>query len=145
MTSSEFDILRLLQATKHALRGFRDAFRSQVSIRQEVLIILVMTPFALWLGENGVERALMIGALLLILLTELMNAAIEMTVDRIGTEHHELSRKAKDMAAAAVLVSLVTAAICMAAHFARLTAAKSIQGREQPLRAHARGPWGEFV
>ena len=106
----EFDILRLLQATKHALRGFRDAFRSQVSIRQEVLIILVMTPFALWLGENGVERALMIGALLLILLTELMNAAIEMTVDRIGTERHELSRKAKDMAAAAVLVSLVTAA-----------------------------------
>ena len=110
MTGSEFDILRLLQATKHALRGFCDAFRSQVSIRQEVLIILVMTPFALWLGENGVERALMIGALLLILLTELINAAIEMTVDRIGTEHHELSRKAKDMAAAAVLVSLVTAA-----------------------------------
>ena len=110
MIGGEFDIFRLLRATKHALRGFRDAFRSQVSIRQEVLIILVMTPFALWLGENGVERALMIGALLLILLTELMNAAIEMTVDRIGAERHELSRKAKDMAAAAVLVSLVTAA-----------------------------------
>ena len=110
MIGSEFDILRLLRATKHALRGFRDAFRSQVSIRQEVLIILVMTPLALWLGESGVERALMIGALLLILLTELMNAAIEMTVDRIGPERHELSRKAKDMAAAAVLVSLVTAA-----------------------------------
>ena len=63
MIGSEFDILRLLRATKHALRGFRDAFRSQVSIRQEVLILLVMTPLALWLGENGVERALMIGAL----------------------------------------------------------------------------------
>ena len=110
MIGGEFDILRLLRATKHAFRGFHDAFRSQVSIRQEVLIILVMTPVALWLGENGVERALMIGALFLILLTELVNAAIEMTVDRIGAEHHELSRKAKDMAAAAVLVSLVTAA-----------------------------------
>ena len=110
MIGGEFDVLRLLRATKHALRGFHDAFRSQVSIRQEVLILLVMTPLALWLGENGVERALMIGTLLLILLTELMNAAIEMTVDRIGTERHELSRKAKDMAAAAVLVSLVTAA-----------------------------------
>ena len=111
MTSSEFDILRLLRATKHALSGFRDAFRSQVSIRQEVLILLVMTPLALWLGENGVERALMIGVLLLLLITELVNAAIEMTVDRIGPERHELSRKAKDMAAAAVLVSLATAVI----------------------------------
>ena len=106
---SEFNILRLLRATKYALAGLRDAFRSQVSIRQEILILLVMSPVALWLGENGVERALMIGALLLILLTELLNAAIETTVDRIGTEHHELSRKAKDMAAAAVLVSLITA------------------------------------
>ncbi|MCY4436421.1 MAG: diacylglycerol kinase [Chloroflexi bacterium] len=111
MRLSEFDILRLLRATKHALRGFGDAFRSQVSIRQEVIIILVGTPLALWLGENGVERALLIGALLLILLTELLNAAIETTIDRIGPEHHELSRKAKDMAATAVLVSLIMAAI----------------------------------
>lgn len=111
MVSGVFNIVRLLRATKYALRGLRDAFRSQVSIRQEALIILVMSPVALWLGESGVERALMIGALLLILLTELLNAAIETTVDRIGAEHHELSRQAKDMAAAAVLVSLVTAAI----------------------------------
>lgn len=111
MRIKEFDIIRLLQATKYALAGLRDAFRSQVAVRQEFLIILVMSPVALWLGENGVERALMIGALLLILLTELLNAAIEATVDRIGAERHELSRKAKDMAAAAVLVSLVTAAV----------------------------------
>ena len=111
MRFSEFDIFRLLQATRHALAGFRDAFRSQVAIRQEVLIVLVMSPVALWLGENGVERALLIGALFLILLTELLNAAIEATVDRIGAERHELSRKAKDMAAAAVLVSLALAGI----------------------------------
>ena len=111
MRLSEFDILRLLRATKFALAGLRDAFRGQVSIRQEAIIILVGTPLALWLGENGVERALLIGALLLILLTELLNAAIETTIDRIGPEHHELSRKAKDMAAAAVLVSLIMAAI----------------------------------
>lgn len=111
MISGVFNIVRLLQATKYALAGLHDAFRSQVAIRQELLIILVMSPVALWLGENGVERALMIGALLLILITEMLNAAIEATVDRIGTEHHELSRKAKDMAAAAVLVSLITAAI----------------------------------
>ena len=111
MTGSELNIFRLLRATTHALRGLRDAFRGQVSIRQEFLIILIMSPVALWLGENGVERALMIGALFLILLTELLNAAIEATVDRIGPEHHELSRQAKDMAAAAVLVSLLTAGI----------------------------------
>ncbi len=111
MRIKEFDILRLLQATKYALAGLRDAFRSQVAVRQEFLIILVMSPVALWLGENGVERALLIGVLFLILLTELLNAAIEATVDRIGPERHELSRKAKDMAAAAVLVSLVTAGI----------------------------------
>lgn len=108
---SEFDILRLLRATRYALAGLRDAFRSQVAVRQEALIILVMSPVALWLGENGVERALLIGALFLILITELLNAAIEATVDRIGAEHHELSRKAKDMAAAAVLVSLIMAGI----------------------------------
>lgn len=111
MTGSEFSIFRLLRATTHALRGLRDAFHSQVAIRQETLIILVMSPVALWLGENGVERALLIGVLFLILITELLNAAIETTVDRIGPERHELSRKAKDMAAAAVLVSLITAAI----------------------------------
>ena len=111
MRLSEFDILRLLRATKFALAGFRDAFRSQVAVRQEVLIILVMSPVALWLGESGVERALLIGVLFLILLTELLNAAIETTVDRIGTEHHELSRQAKDMAAAAVLVALIIAGI----------------------------------
>lgn len=111
MRIKEFDIIRLLQATAYALAGLRDAFRSQVAVRQEVLIILVMSPVALWLGENGVERALLIGVLFLILITELLNAAIETTVDRIGTEHHELSRKAKDMAAAAVLVSLIMAGI----------------------------------
>ena len=111
MISGVFNILRLLRAATFALAGLRDAFRSQVAIRQEILIILVMSPVALWLGENGVERALMVGTLFLILITELLNAAIEATVDRIGPEHHELSRQAKDMAAAAVLVSLVTAGI----------------------------------
>lgn len=111
MLTSVFNIVRLLRAASYALAGLRDAFRSQVAIRQETLILLVMSPVALWLGENGVERALLIGVLFLILLTELLNAAIEMTVDRIGPERHELSRKAKDMAAAAVLVSLVMAAI----------------------------------
>jgi diacylglycerol kinase (ATP) len=111
MNFDTFNPFRLLRATTYALAGFRDAFRSQVSIRQEVIIILVMSPVALWLGENGVERALLIGVLFLLLTTELLNAAIEMTVDRIGPERHELSRKAKDMAAAAVLVSLLTAVI----------------------------------
>ena len=111
MMSGVFSIVRLLRATKYALAGLRDAFRGQVAVRQEALIILVMSPVALWLGENGVERALLIGVLFLILITELLNAAIETTVDRIGTERHELSRKAKDVAAAAVLVSLVTAVV----------------------------------
>ena len=67
----------------------------------------LLTPAAIWLGENGVERALMVGVLLLVLTVELVNSAIEAVVDRVGTESHDLSGRAKDLGSAAVFISLV--------------------------------------
>lgn len=70
-----------------------------------------MTPIALWLGHTGVERALLIGCLLLVLVVELLNSAIEATVDRISFENHRLAKRAKDIGSAAVMLSLVTAGV----------------------------------
>jgi diacylglycerol kinase (ATP) len=71
----------------------------------------VLAPLALWLGENGVERALLIGCLLLVLIVELLNSAIEAAVDRISFENHRLAKRAKDIGSAAVMLSLANAAV----------------------------------
>jgi diacylglycerol kinase (ATP) len=71
-----------------------------------------MIPLGLWLGETGVERALLVGPLLIVLIVELMNSAIESVVDRISTDHHKLSGRAKDQGSAAVFVSLMLVALC---------------------------------
>ena len=72
---------------------------------------MVMVPLGLWIGRSAVERSLLIASLLLILVTELLNSAIEAVVDRIGPERHELSKRAKDMGSAAAFISMVTAAL----------------------------------
>ena len=74
-------------------------------------MVAVLTPLALWLGDSGVERALLIGCLILVLIVELINSAIEATVDRISLENHRLAKRAKDIGAAAVMLSLVNAGI----------------------------------
>jgi len=71
----------------------------------------LLAPLALWLGDTGVERALLLGCLLLVLIVELINSAIEATVDRISFEHHRLAKRAKDLGAAAVMLSLVSAGV----------------------------------
>ncbi len=96
------------------MAGLRIALKTEVAFRQELILGLILTPFAIWLGETGVERALMIGVLLLVLIVELLNSAIETTVDRVGTEFHDLSGMAKDVSSAAVFISLITVPIVWA-------------------------------
>jgi len=102
---------RLLPATRNSWQGLRAAWRHEQAFRQELLLVVVMTPVAWWLGETGVERALLLGVLGVILIVELINSAVEAVVDRFGGEHHPLSGRAKDLGSAAVLVSLLLAAL----------------------------------
>jgi diacylglycerol kinase (ATP) len=96
---------RFLRSFGASYRGIRGAFRNEAAFRQELLVAVPVVLGGLWLGNSGVERALLIGPMVLILVVELLNSAIETTVDRIGLEHHELSGLAKDMGSAAVMFS----------------------------------------
>jgi diacylglycerol kinase (ATP) len=98
---------RMLQACGASVRGIAGAFREEEAFRQELLFACVALPLALWLGRSGVERALLAGPVLLVLIVELVNSAIEATVDRISLERHALAGLAKDIGSAAVLLSFV--------------------------------------
>jgi len=102
---------RLKSATAYSLSGLRAAWTSEEAFRLEILAALIMVPGALWLGPTMVQRALLIGSILLVLIVELLNTAVEYTVDRISTEHHSLSGRAKDMGSAAVMLSLLLCAL----------------------------------
>jgi diacylglycerol kinase (ATP) len=104
-------IQRWGNAFRWSLKGLAAAWRNEMAFRQELLAILVMTPMALWIGTTAVQRALLIGCLLLVVMVELINSAIESVVDRIGLELHPLSGQAKNLASAAVLVALMIAAV----------------------------------
>ena len=104
-------IRRLIKASGYSMQGLAAAFRHETAFRQELAITVLLLPLALWLGQTGPERALLIAVWMLVLLFELMNSAIEAVVDRIGPEQHELSGRAKDIGSAAVLVALVNAAV----------------------------------
>ena len=99
-------ITRIIKAGGYSWQGLCAAWRHEAAFRQEVWLAAVMIPLGLYLGGNGVEKALLIGSVLLILLVELLNSAIEAVVDRFGDEQHELSGRAKDMASAAVAFAL---------------------------------------
>ena len=102
---------RLFKALGASSRGFRGAFRDEAAFRQELALALAVIPTGLWLGRNGVERALLVAPMLLVLVIELVNSAIEATVDRIGLEHHELAGLAKDLGSAAVFLALALMAV----------------------------------
>jgi diacylglycerol kinase (ATP) len=97
---------RLVNAFRFSMSGFRACFRLEEAFRQEVFLLIPLVPLALWLGDTPVERALLVGSLLLVPIVELLNSAIEANVDRVGFERHELSARAKDIASAAVLSSI---------------------------------------
>ena len=98
---------RVWRAFGASYRGFRGAWAGEAAFRQELAVAAVVFPLGLWLGDTGVERALLVGPMVLVLIVELVNSAIEATVDRVGLEHHELSGLAKYLGSAAVLTSFM--------------------------------------
>jgi len=105
---------RLMNATRYTRDGLAAAFRHEDAFRQEVFLALLLIPLALYLGETGIERALMIAAVLGVLIVELLNSALEAAVDRISLEHHPLIKRAKDMGSAAVMIALVNVVLVWA-------------------------------
>lgn len=99
---------RVVRATFFSIAGLRAAWLHEAAFRQECAAFVVLLPAAFWLGGTAVERALLAGSCLLVLIVELVNSAIEATVDRVGTETHALAARAKDLGSAAVFVSLLS-------------------------------------
>ena len=100
---------RLLLALRYSWRGLREGWHTQASLRYEIRACFLIVPLAAWLGETEVERALLIGSWLVVIVVELINSAIETVVDRIGSELNELSGRAKDLGSAAVFCALLIA------------------------------------
>ena len=105
---------RILKAAKWSMQGLRAAWLHESSFRLEVYLLVPLVPIALWLGQSGVEKALLIGSLLLVLSIELLNSAIEAVIERYGPEFHELAGRAKDMGSAAVFVLMVNVVVVWA-------------------------------
>jgi diacylglycerol kinase (ATP) len=109
--SGDRGLTRIVRAMGYSWTGLCAAVRHEAAFRQELLVVVPAVPLALWLGETGVGRALLVGSLLLVLIVELLNSAIEAAIDRFGGEVHELSARAKDFGSAAVLLSLINAVV----------------------------------
>lgn len=100
-------VRRLINALRYSLHGFGSAFRHEDAFRQEALLAAALIPIALFLDVSGAGKAMMIASVLLMLIVELLNSAIEAAVDRISVDQHPLSKRAKDIGSAAVFLSLV--------------------------------------
>jgi diacylglycerol kinase (ATP) len=100
-------LTRILRAARASWKGLLGAYREEAAFRQELGLSVLVIPLGLWLGRTGVERALLVAPMLLVLIVELLNSAVEATVDRIGLERHVLAGLAKDIGSAAVLLSFV--------------------------------------
>ena len=107
MKNEATGIRRLVAATRFSLAGLRSTFKTEEAFRKECWLAIVLVPVAIFLGDDSIEIALMIGSILILMITELLNTAVEIVVDRIGHEFHELSGRAKDAGSAAVLLSLL--------------------------------------
>lgn len=104
-------IARVVNACGYSLQGLSAAFRNEQAFRQEALLVALLIPLALWLDVSGLAKAALIGSLILVLIVELLNSAIEAAVDRISLDRHALAKRAKDMGSAAVFLSLVNAGL----------------------------------
>ena len=102
---------RLANATRFSLSGLAAAARHEEAFRQELLLAAVLVPLGLYLGRDGTERALLAGSVLLVLIVELLNSALEAAVDRVSLEAHDLAKRAKDLGSAAVMLSLACAGV----------------------------------
>ncbi|MCX7042647.1 MAG: diacylglycerol kinase [Gammaproteobacteria bacterium] len=103
---------RAWQAFLWSMKGLRATWTVESSFRLEVYLFVVLAPLAIWLGESGIERAILIGSMMLVLVVEVLNSALEAVVDRWGPEHNELAGRAKDMGSAAVFLSDINVLIC---------------------------------
>jgi diacylglycerol kinase (ATP) len=102
-------IKRLANAFTYSVAGTFAAFKHEDAFRQEVILSSVLIPLAIYLGQTGIEQALMIASVLLVIIVELLNSSVEATVDRISVKRHKLSKRAKDIGSAAVFFSLINA------------------------------------
>lgn len=109
--SGNTGLTRIIKAFGFSMQGLKAAYRLEEAFRQEVWLFIITLPLALWLGDTGVEKALLIGSILLLLIVEILNSAIEAAIDRFGGELHELSGRAKDMASAAVFLAMLNAGV----------------------------------
>jgi diacylglycerol kinase (ATP) len=101
---------RLINAAGYSWSGLAEAVRNEDAFRMELVVAAVALPVGLWLGPTGIAKALLVGSVLLVLIVELINSAVEATVDRISLDDHRLAKRAKDIGSAAVMVSLINAA-----------------------------------
>jgi diacylglycerol kinase (ATP) len=104
-------VKRVISATRNSFAGLAEAVRCEDAFRQELVLAAILVPLAFWLGRNGFERALLVVTVLMVLIVELLNSAIEAAVDRISFENHRLAKRAKDIGSAAVMLALGTAAL----------------------------------
>lgn len=111
LVAGQSGLRRLYSALRYSMQGLRAAFRHEPAFREECLLSILIVPLALYLGDSGLERALLVGVWLQVMIIELLNSGIEAVVDRVGQEYHALSGIAKDVGSAAVLLSLVTAGL----------------------------------
>jgi diacylglycerol kinase (ATP) len=102
---------RLINATRYSLSGLAAAARHEDAFRQELILAAILVPLGLWLGASGVERAILVGSVIFVLIVELLNSAVEATVDRVSLDDHSLAKRAKDIGSAAVMLSLVNVAV----------------------------------
>jgi len=101
---------RIVLATGYSIQGLKSAFKNEAAFRQELLAVFILIPLACYLDVTQIERILLIASLILVLIIEIINSAVEAVVDRISSEHHELAGRAKDMASAAVMITLFLSA-----------------------------------
>lgn len=111
MTYKNTGLRRVIMAGYYSYNGVVAAFKSEAAFRQELVLSIILIPLALWLDVAKLEKIAMIVTVLLVLIIELLNSAIESVVDRVGLEHHELAGRAKDMGSAAVLLGILVWAV----------------------------------
>ncbi|MGH8736836.1 MAG: diacylglycerol kinase [Burkholderiales bacterium] len=102
---------RIVLATRYSAEGLIAAFRGEAAFREELALAVVLVPLGIWLGDDGTQRALLAGSILLVLMVELLNSAVEAAVDRVSQDRHPLAKRAKDLGSAAVMLSLAAAAL----------------------------------
>ena len=108
---SLLDARRVWRAFGYSFKGLQAAYTGESAFRQELILMVVLVPLALWVGRTGIERSLLIGSVLLVLIVELLNSAVEATVDRGGKDWDKQAGRAKDMGSAAVLMAFLLAAM----------------------------------